>query len=61
MYYKGKVLPKDYVLAHLWVSRAAERGFPKAVTFRETLEGLMVPEQLSEAQRLDWAWTPKCK
>ena len=53
MYYKGKGLPMDYVLAHLWVGRAAERGFPKAVTFRETLEGVMIPEQLSKAQRLE--------
>ena len=41
------------MLAHVWVSRAAERGFNEAVTFRETLEGLMIPEQLSEAQRLE--------
>jgi len=53
MYYKGKGLPTDYVLAHLWLTRAAEQGFPKAVTFRETLEGVMIPEQLSEAQRLE--------
>ncbi len=53
MYYEGKGFPKDYVLAHLWVRRAAEQGFPKAVTFRETLEGVMIPEQLSEAQRLE--------
>ncbi len=37
----------------IWVSRAAERGFPKAVTLRETLEGVMIPEQLSKAQRLE--------
>ena len=53
MYYEGKGLPKDYVLAHLWVSRAAMRGFPKAATFKETLGRLMIPEQLSEAQRLE--------
>ena len=53
MYYAGKGFPKDYVLAHLWVRRAAEQGFPKAVTFRETIEGAMIPEQLSEAQRLE--------
>ncbi len=53
MYYKGKGLPQDYVLDHLWLTRAAEQGFPKAVTFRETLEGVMIPEQLSEAQRLE--------
>ena len=53
MYYEGKGLPTDYVLAHLWLTRAAEQGFPKAVTFRETLEGVMIPEQLSEAQRLE--------
>ncbi len=51
--YEGKGLPTDYVLAHLWLTRAAEQGFPKAVTFRETLEGLMIPKQLSEAQRLE--------
>ncbi len=32
---------------------AAKQGFPKAVTFRETLEGVMIAEQLSEAQRLE--------
>ena len=53
MYSEGKGLPKDYVVAHLWLTRAAARGFPKAVTFRETLEGLMIPEQLAEAQRLE--------
>jgi len=53
MYYEGKGVSRDYVLAHLWVSRAADQGFPKAVTFRETLEGVMIPEQLSEAQRLE--------
>ncbi len=53
MYYKGKGLHKDYVLAHLWVSRAAEQGFPKAATLRETLESVMIPEQLSKAQRLE--------
>ncbi|MCH8040148.1 MAG: sel1 repeat family protein [Nitrospinae bacterium] len=53
MYYEGKGLPTDYVLAHLWLTRAAEQGFPKAVTLRETLEGVMIPEQLSEAQRLE--------
>ena len=53
MYYAGKGFPKDYVLAHLWVRRAAERGFSKAVTLRETLEGVMILEQLSEAQRLE--------
>ncbi len=53
MYSEGKGLPTDYVLAHLWLTRAAEQGFPKAVTLRETLEGVMIPEQLSEAQRLE--------
>ncbi len=53
MYYEGKGFPTDYVLAHLWVSRAAEQGFTQAVTFRETLEGVMIPEELSEAQRLE--------
>ena len=53
MYYEGKGLPKDYVLAHLWVRRAAVQGFPKAVTLRESLEGVMTPEQLSKAQQLE--------
>ena len=53
MYSEGKGLPKDYVLAHLWLTRAAEGGLIKAITLRETLEGVMIPEQLSEAQRLE--------
>ena len=46
MSYEDKGLPWDYVLAYVWVSRAAEPGFPKTITLRETLEGLMIPEQL---------------
>ena len=41
------------MLAHLWLTRAAEQGSPKAVTLRETLEGVMISEQLAEAQRLE--------
>ena len=37
----------------IWVSRAAEQGFNKAVVLWEALEGVMIPEQLSEAQRLE--------
>lgn len=40
-------------IAHVWLTRAAEQGCNEAITLRETLEGLMIPEQLSEAQRLE--------
>ena len=36
-----------------FITRAAEQGSTKAVTLRETLEGMMIPEQLSKAQRLE--------
>jgi len=52
-YSEGKGVSKHYVFAHVWVTRAAEQGFPRVVTLLETLEGLMIPEQLSEAQRLE--------
>ena len=40
-------------IAPVWFTRAAEQGFNEAVTLRESLEGLMIPEQLSEAQRIE--------
>ena len=40
-------------IAPVWLTRAAEQGCNEAITLRETLEGLMIPEQLSEAQRLE--------
>ena len=35
------------------LTRVAEQGFTEAVTLRESLEGVMIPEQLSEAPRLE--------
>jgi len=56
---KARGLPKDYVLAHVWLTRAAEQVFTEAVTLRESLEGLMIPEQLTKAQRLAREWKAK--
>ena len=40
-------------IAPVWFTRAAERGCNKAITLRETLEGVMIPEQLPKAQQLE--------
>ena len=48
-------------IAPVWFTRAAEQGFNEAVTLRESLEGLMIPEQLPKAQRLAREWTAKGK
>ena len=61
MYIAGHGVPKDYVLAHMWVNLAAAKGIKRAGTARDLLEILMTPVQLAEAQRLTRKWTAKGK
>ena len=57
MYEEGQGVPQDYVLAHMWMNLATARGSEKAFKSRDTLEKLMTPAQLAEAQRLAREWT----
>ena len=61
MYAEGEGLPKDYVLAHMWMNLAAAKGVQEAVKGRDLLEILMTPAQLAEAQRLAREWKAKGK
>jgi TPR repeat protein len=59
MYGKGEGVPKDYVLAHMWVNFAAAQGHEKAKKFLDYLAKRMTSEQIAEAQRLAREWKPK--
>ena len=59
MYGKGQGVAQDYVLAHMWVTLAWLRGREDALKVRGILEGLMIPTQLAQAQRLAREWVLK--
>ncbi len=61
MYAEGEGLPKDYVLAHMWMNLAAAKGVQEAVKGRDLLEKNMTPAQIGRAQRLAREWRPKGK
>ncbi len=61
MYAEGEGLPKDYVLAHMWMNLAAAKGVQEAVKGRDLLEKFMNLDQLAEAQRLAREWKAKGK
>jgi len=61
MYAEGEGLPKDYVLAHMWMNLAAAKGVQEAVKACDFLEKHIPPAQLAEAQRLAREWKPKGK
>ncbi len=59
MYVQGQGVPKDYVLAHMWLNLAAGKGMKEAVKGRDFLRKLMTPDQIAEAQRLAREWALK--
>ena len=66
MYFRGRGVPRDFVLAHMWfnlsVSRvpASERETRKATEIIiDLVASKMTPEQIAEAQRLAREWKPK--
>ncbi len=61
MYVAGQGVPKDYVLAHMWLNLAAAKRVKKAGKGRDLLEILMTPDQIAEAQRLAREWKAKGK
>ena len=52
MYYNGEGLPKDYLLSYAWNSLAAAQGQEYAKDIRDSLEKIMTPNQIAEAQRI---------
>ncbi|MGH7182625.1 MAG: hypothetical protein ACREJN_11695 [Nitrospiraceae bacterium] len=64
MYYQGQVIPQDHIQAHLWWNLAANAGDEwdqamkeNAYDLRFSLEQIMAPAQIAEAQRLASEWT----
>ena len=56
-YEHGQGVPQDYVLAHMWLSLAAAKGYPCADK-RDKLAAKMSPDRIAEAQRLAREWKP---
>ena len=52
MYARGEGVPRDYVQAYMWLSRAMEGGFKPAVEYRNRLARKMTAAQIAEAQHL---------
>jgi len=59
MYYEGKGVPPDYVEAHKWLNLAATNGLSDAAKGRDTIENVMTPEQIAEAQNRAREWKPR--
>lgn len=56
MYTTGTHVELDYVAAHKWANIAATLGQTAALELRDTLDALMAPEQLAEAQAAARHW-----
>jgi TPR repeat protein len=68
MYYAGRGVPQDYVLAHMWLNLAAtalglavggRTAFGLAASDRDKVAAKMTPAQIAEAQKLAREWKPK--
>ena len=63
MYYAGKGVTKDFVLAHMWFNLAASQATGDdrqiSVKLRDAIEKEMTREQVAEAKRLAREWKPK--
>jgi TPR repeat protein len=58
MYADGDGVPKDLVIAYMWLNLAAAKGEPNAKANRDNIERQMTPDQIAEAQRLSRQWKP---
>ena len=52
IYYNGRGVPKDYVMAYMWFNLAAAQGNETADKNKSIVVKEMTPEQILEAQRL---------
>lgn len=57
-YAKGLAVPKDFVLAYMWLNLAASAGVEIAANERDNIANTMNSEQIAEAQRLTREWKP---
>jgi TPR repeat protein len=52
MYQRGRGLPQDFVLAHMWFNLSASQGDMGAQEMRENIAKRMTPQQIARAQQL---------
>jgi len=52
MYHNGKGVTRDYVLSYKWFNRSASGGDETARKALDSLEKVMTPEQIAEAQKI---------
>ncbi len=52
IYYNGRGVPKDYVMAYMWYYLAETQGSEEAIINRSIVVKEMTTEQISEAERL---------
>ena len=59
IYYNGRGVKRDYVIAHKWLNLAAAKGHKAAASLRDFFAKRLTPAQIAEAQRLAREWKPK--
>jgi TPR repeat protein len=58
-YASGQGVPQDDAMAHMWFKLSAAQGSHDAATNLDTIEQIMTPAQIAEAQKLEREWKPK--
>lgn len=58
LYFTGKGVPQDYVLAHIWANLAAIKGLPGAIKQRDGVASKMTAQQIVEARMYAREWRP---
>ena len=51
-YAEGELVARDYVLAYMWFSVAADQGEDEALEKCDEVANLMTPEQIAEAEKM---------
>ena len=59
MHVAGRGVPRDLVMAYMWLDLAAMQGHQGATTARDSLAGSVSAAQVAEAQKLARGWKPK--
>jgi TPR repeat protein len=58
MYTLGRGVPRNYVVAHMWLNLSAATDNAAAAELRDNVAKLMNPAQIAEAQKLAREWKP---
>ena len=61
MFFKGRGVLQDYVLAHLWVNLSSSQGIKNAIKVRNEIEKKMTKQQIEKAKELARNWKPTKK